>query len=72
MSTKKPAAQAPRRALDLGVLQSNLEAATKQRKTTAMALMRASEADLRAEAEYDACKKALAAGVAQLTAATKV
>lgn len=60
------------KALDLGVLQSNLESAARNLKTTTSALLRASEAQVRAEAEYDTAKKALAAGVAQITASTKV
>ena len=60
------------KALDLGVLQSNLEAATKALKSAAPAASRANEAASRAEAEYDSAKKALVAGVAQITASTKV
>lgn len=70
MSTKNP----PRRAsaLDLGVLQSDMEQAARSLKSTTSALLRASEANVQAENAYDVARKALAAGVAQLTAATKV
>lgn len=60
------------KALDLGALQNNLEAATKAYKTAGTAFARASEAFARSEAEYDSAKKALLAGVAQITASTKV
>lgn len=60
------------KALDLGVLQTNLEAATKVLKSANTAAQRANEAATRAEAEYDSAKKALVAGVAQITASTKV
>lgn len=59
-------------ALDLGVLQANLEAATKSLKAANSAALRANEAAAFAEAEYDSAKKALTAGVAQITASTKV
>lgn len=61
-----------RNALDMGVLQTNMESAARTLKSTTSALLRASEANLRAEADYDVARKALAAGVAQLTASTKV
>lgn len=62
----------PNKALDLGILQSNLEQAARNLKATTSALLRASEANVRAENEYDTARKALAAGVAQIGAATKV
>jgi len=62
----------PKKAVDLGVLQSDLEKAARQLKSTTTDLLRASEANLRAEQEYDVAKKALAAGVAQISSSTKV
>lgn len=62
----------PKQALDLGVLQKNLEQSARQLKATTTALLRASEANVRAEQEYDVAKKALAAGVQQISASTKV
>lgn len=59
-------------ALDMGALQSNLEAAAKNLKTAQAAQVKANDVAERAEAEYEAAKKALAAGVAQIMAATKV
>ena len=68
-----PAPRAPKpKALDLGILQSDLEAAAKKYKVATLAAQRAVEASVAAEQEYDNAKKALAAGVAQLNAAVKV
>ena len=67
MSTKKITG-----ALDLGVLQAELQQAARNLKSTTSALLRASEAQIKAESEYDVAKKALDAGVQQLRAATKV
>ncbi len=59
-------------ALDLGALQSNLEGASKNLKAAITAAEKANAACTKAEAEYASAGKALLAGVAQLSAATKV
>lgn len=59
-------------ALDMGALQSNLESASKALKAAQTAQAKANEVAARAEAEYESAKKSLAAGMAQLMAATKV
>lgn len=59
-------------ALDMGALQSNLEAAAKNLKSAQAIQAKANDATERAEQDYEAAKKALAAGVAQIMAATKV
>lgn len=59
-------------ALDMGALQSNLEAAAKNLKAAQATQAKANDAAERAEQDYEAAKKALAAGVAQIMAATKV
>lgn len=59
-------------ALDMGALQSNLEAAAKNLKAAQAIQTKANDAAERAEQDYEAAKKALAAGVAQIMAATKV
>lgn len=61
-----------RNALDLGALQANLEAASKNLKSAVSAAKKAKEVEERAEADYASAQKALAAGMAQLLAATKV
>lgn len=59
-------------ALDLGVLQAEQQSAAKALKAANTAASKANEAQQNAEHEYETAKKALAAGVAQITAATKV
>ena len=60
------------RSLDLGQLQNEVENASKALKAANTVLAKAQEAQERAEAEYHSSTKALTAGVAQLTAATRV
>jgi hypothetical protein len=56
----------------LGVLQTKLETATKTLKAANTAAQKANEAQQRAEADHNVAAKALAAGVAQIVASTKV
>lgn len=65
-------AAAKPRSLDLGQLQNEVETASRTLKAANTVLSKAQESQERAEREYHASTKALMAGVAQLTAATKV
>ena len=60
------------RSLDLGKLQEEVEQASRSLKAANTILQKASDAQALAEANHHAAQKSLAAGVAQLTAATKV
>lgn len=59
-------------ALNLGVLQSELEAATKAHKSAISALQKAEKAAAEAESRYVASQKTFTAAVEQLRQATKV
>lgn len=65
-------ANARKPALDMGALQSNLEAAAKNHKAAILAAEKANKAADKAEADYQVAQKSLAAGMAQLLASTKV
>ena len=60
------------RSLDLGKLQDEVELAARTLKAANTALSKAADAQSLAESNHHAAQKAMAAGVAQLTAATKV
>lgn len=60
------------KSVDLGLLQSSLETHTKTLKAATTTLQRAQDAFARAESEYVVAQKAMAAGVEQVRAATKV
>lgn len=60
------------KALDLGTLQSNLEQSASTLKSATTSLNKAKEQHKNADAAYSVAKKALAAGVEQLSEATKV
>ncbi len=60
------------RSVDLGQLQNEMEAASRQLKAANTILNKAQDAQNSAEGNYHSACKALAAGVLQLTAATKV
>jgi outer membrane protein TolC len=56
----------------LGVLQEEVEAAAKQLKSARTQAANARQAEVKAEQAYDVAQKALAAGVEQVKASTKV
>lgn len=60
------------RALDLGQLQTQVESTSRTLKAANTTLAKAKEAQHRAEAEYHAVQKSMAAAVEQLTQATRV
>ena len=74
MATNKNAAvpKAKARSLDLGQLQTEVENACRSYKAAGTVLAKAQEAFDNAEKNYHSTNKALVAGMAQLTAATKV
>ena len=71
MATSKTSNKAGR-GLDLGALQNEVEQAARNLKAANTALNKATDAQALAEANHHAAQKAMQAGVAQLTAATKV
>jgi hypothetical protein len=58
--------------VDLGVLQNDVEAASRLFKTARTNAINARQAEVKAEQAYDVAQKAMAAGVEQVKAATKV
>jgi hypothetical protein len=61
-----------KKSLDMGLLQENLEQATRNFKTAKTNFQRASESYVKSEEAYEVAKKSIVAAFGQLSASTKI